>query len=69
MGRAQPAKPEQLLAAFARMKDVLARRKKDRSYSTEYKRYCRFVEANGLRSADDGESNYIHRNAVDAFFL
>jgi hypothetical protein len=35
---AQPAKSEQLLAAFARMKEVLARCKKNRSYSTEYKR-------------------------------
>jgi hypothetical protein len=67
--RAQPAEPERLLAAFARMKNVLARRKKDRSYSTEYKRYCRFVEANGLRSADGGESDYIHRDAVDAYFF
>jgi hypothetical protein len=51
------------------MKNVLARRKKDRSYSTEYKRYCRFIEANGLCSAHDESNDYLHWDAVDSFFF
>jgi hypothetical protein len=65
---ARPVECDRLLAAFARMKDVVARRKKDRSYGSEYKRFCRWVEANYLGLAADANT-YISRDTVDAYFF
>jgi hypothetical protein len=67
--RAPPAEPDRLVAAFARMKEVLARRKKDRSYKNEYTKYCRWVEANNLCNADDESIDYIRRDEIDAYFF
>jgi hypothetical protein len=69
MARRPRAPPDnaRLLAAFARMKEVLERRNKCRTYSTEYKKYCRWVDSNNLRQAGD-EVNFIHRDAIDSYF-
>jgi hypothetical protein len=63
-----PTTAHQCLAdALQRMKVILARRSKCRSYSGEYKKYCEWVEdSNHCRVG--GGSKYIGRAAIDAHF-
>jgi hypothetical protein len=51
------------------MKEVLARHKKDRSYSNKYTKYCRWVEANNLCNANDESIDYIPWDAIDVCFF
>jgi hypothetical protein len=55
-----------LIAAFTRMQDILVRRKKDKSYQSEYKRYCRWLECNNMQHGNGFD--YIKQTNVEAYF-
>jgi hypothetical protein len=65
---AMAAAQARIAKATARMKKAIEDRFRDRSYQDEYKRFIRWVEANGIRDEDDNSSLYITRSAVDAYF-
>jgi hypothetical protein len=54
---------------LARMAAAIALRQRDRTYQDEYKRFIKWVEANGHRDEDDtNRSLYLTREAVDLYF-
>lgn len=61
--------PPRVAAAWTNLKNQLTSRSKYRSNQTEYRKFCRFVEQSGLRSADVGDDPiYINRRSVDEYF-
>jgi hypothetical protein len=57
---------KRLSAAFSIMEEIGDKQRKDRTYRNEYKRYCKFMEAEGLQP--DNVPVYITRDGVDLFF-
>jgi hypothetical protein len=61
--------PPRVAAAWTNLKTQLTSRSKYRSNQTEYRKFCRFVEQRGLRSADVGDDPiFINRRSVDEYF-